>query len=527
MTKYKIISLIDNNRRVIVLLFFAVYLLIGIKVFTDYGVSWDEKFQRTLGKETYSYIVKGNKELLKNRDRHYGSIFEVTLIATEKILHLQDSSDICFARHLANFLIFYLGVFFFYRLCKYHFGDWKAGLLGALFLVLSPRLFAHSFYNPKDIPFLAMFIISIYTLLRYLDKRTLGRIFFHALACALLIDLRVIGVIVPFFTVIFVFSESIGKILLPPDKKQANVFLSFALYAGLLVLLTILFWPILWQNPLSNFMASLKLMTKFPVAGKILYLGNYIEINHPPWHYTPVWIAVSTPLVYLVLFLIGLAAVIKNMIFSFREFYRRHRDYLIFLLWLFFPMTTAIIYRPTLYNSWRHMFFIYPAVLLFALKGVTALREFIKIRFTGGTKCTFDIAIAALITINLAETAWFMAVAHPYQDIYFNALAGKPQNIKNNFEVDYWGLSYRQGLEYIMQTDKRNIIKICAANYGGKWNYPILLPEDRQRIRFVDKIDEADYFISNYSLREKDYPLKNEYYSLTVNGLKIMSVYRL
>ena len=124
-------------------------------------------------------------------------------------------------------------------------------------------------------------------------------------------------------------------------------------------------------------------------------------------------------------------------------------------------------------------------------------------------------------------TAWFMAVAHPYQDIYFNALAGKPQNIKNNFEVDYWGLSYRQGLEYIMQTDKLNIIKICAANYGGKWNYPILLPEDRQRIRFVDKIDEADYFISNYSLREKDYPLKNEYYSLTVNGLKIMSVYRL
>ena len=136
-------------------------------------------------------------------------------------------------RHLVTFLLFYTSVFFFYRLCKYRFNSWKIGLLGSLFLILSPRIFAHSFYNPKDLPFLSMFIISIYTLVSYLNRKTLPRAAIHALICALLIDIRILGIIVPLFTVIFLFADLL--IIKPIKIKNKKIIGSFLLYMALLI----------------------------------------------------------------------------------------------------------------------------------------------------------------------------------------------------------------------------------------------------------------------------------------------------
>ena len=58
------------------------------------------------------------------------------------------------------------------------------GRLGSLFLILSPRIFAHSFYNSKDLAFLSFFIISIYTMVRYLEEKTLASIFSTPLPAA-------------------------------------------------------------------------------------------------------------------------------------------------------------------------------------------------------------------------------------------------------------------------------------------------------------------------------------------------------
>ena len=41
-------------------------------------------------------------------------------------------------------------------------------LIGALFLFLSPRIFAESFYSQKDILFMSMFIINIYYAFHFL-----------------------------------------------------------------------------------------------------------------------------------------------------------------------------------------------------------------------------------------------------------------------------------------------------------------------------------------------------------------------
>ncbi|GAJ22942.1 unnamed protein product, partial [marine sediment metagenome] len=61
---------------------------------------------------------------------------------------------------------------------------------------------------------------------------------------------------------------------------------------------------------------------------------------------------------------------------------------------------------------------------------------------------------------------------HPHQNVYFNFFAGK--NIKERFELDYWGLSYKQALEYVLENDSSEIINIQVSQHPGVYNQFIL-----------------------------------------------------
>jgi len=512
-----------KNYKIIVILFFLVFLFIGIKIYTDYGVSWDEGTNRKNGLLSFNYIFKGDDSLLTYKDRDYGIAFELLLIFIEKIFRLDDHRDIFLMRHLCTFLMFYTGVYFFYLLCKYHFDSWKIGLLGSLFLILSPRIFAHSFYNSKDLAFLSMFIIGIYTLVKYLDKKTLLRSTFHALTCAILIDIRIVGILVPGLTLLFVCIDSLKSRSIKENNKKTIK--SFLLYIFLLMFFTILFWPWLWKNPL-NFIEAFKNMGNFRWDSHVLYLGNYVKSTNLPWHYIPIWIIITTPLFYVFISFVGLYSTIKSKFKSPLNFSNiRKRDDLIFLLWFFLPLLAVIIRRSVLYDDWRHMFFIYPALLIISLAGLLHLFKFIKKKFKGQS---YKIGCTILITIilfSLISTTHSMTKYHPYQNVYFNLLSGT--NVKNNFELDYWGLSYRKALEYILKNDTSQFIKVYVANDPEEINPCILTPNDRDRIKYVEKPEDAKYFLSNYRWHKGDYPYRNEFYSIKVNREKIMVVYKL
>ncbi|MBA7510882.1 hypothetical protein ES705_02871 [subsurface metagenome] len=144
------LKLIENNKKVIVLLFFPGFLFIGLNIFNDYGVHWDEYHNQQFRERWYGYIrdfiSKGflpapvkNKRMF---DLIHGPAFELFLVfIKKKLLNLTDSRDIFLMRHLFTFLLFYSGVFFFYLLSKFHFKSWKIGMLGSLFLILHPRIF--------------------------------------------------------------------------------------------------------------------------------------------------------------------------------------------------------------------------------------------------------------------------------------------------------------------------------------------------------------------------------------------------
>jgi len=170
------------------------------------------------------------------------------------------------------------------------------------------------------------------------------------------------------------------------------------------------------------------------------------------------------------------------------------------------------------------MFFIYPAFLIISLKGLISLFDIIKIKFKGRAYKILNVIIIIFIAFSLVSTTQFMIKNHPFQNVYFNSLAGR--NIKNNFELDYWGLSYRQAFEYILRNDDEKTIKVYVQNLPGKIIVDILTPEERNRLEYVD-LDDAKYFLSNYRFHKDEYPYENEFYSINIDGVKIMVVYKL
>lgn len=502
------------KQRGIVFLFFALYLFTGLCAFKDYGISWDEPACRRAGIVASRYITDGDQSLLSYRDRFYGTAFETFLVLAEKLLPPHaDSRSVFMLRHLLIFLLFYSAVFVFYLLVTRAFPSRLYGLLGCLFLVLHPRIFAHSFYNSKDLPFLSLFIMSIYTLVRFLDRKTPLNALLHALTCALLLDIRISGIAVVLFTVIFLCAD-------PRRMLKAG-----GTYLGLLAVFTVLFWPLLWQAPLHNLMQAFLRMSHFPWEGEVRYLGTSINASALPWHYAPVWIAVSTPLLYTVLFLAGCFFSAQSLIKNPWHPDTEGRDLRIFLLWFFFPLAAVIALKSTLYDEWRHLFFIYPAFVMLALFGLRSAWQAISRRCSQRPAAAI---VAAVIAANLLGVTVFMFRNHPFQNVYFNRLAGRNgEEVRDNFDLDYWGVSYRQALEYIVKNDARNPLRICAANPPALYNTALLKPHERERLVFVRDPHEADYFVTNYRGHKGKYPYAHEPYAITVNGIKILSVFRL
>jgi hypothetical protein len=322
-----------------------------------------------------------------------------------------------------------------------------------------------------------------------------------------------------------------GLILLKVMQHQLlvgrAVLMAFAYFLFITIFIMVS-WPYLWADPIGRFIEALSYMAKLDFPVKSLYMGDIYASNQLPWHYLPVWVGISTPPLYSFLFVVGTVAVCKaGLIHIWRAL--SDDDWLqdcIFLVFFWAPVLAIIFRGATLYDGWRHAYFVYPAFLLLAIKGFV---ELTKIKIYGRSIALLII----LITItSLMITASWMNRNHPYQNVYFNFLAGK--NWKDHFDVDYWGLSNRQALEYILEHDASESINVLAQN-------PVLMPLEMAKILIpvphknriqvlqnTDKNKNADYMITNYRLTaqqtpDKDFELIHE---IKVNREVIVSIYK-
>jgi hypothetical protein len=493
---------------------------VGYAVHADYGVPWDEPVHRDYALAVSRYVLRGDARVFDHPIRVYGPAHEVLLLAAEKVMGARDPHEIPAARHLVNFGVFVIGLVFLYRLALAgtHSHVVSAGTCAAL--VASPLIFAHAFYNSKDVPFMAAFIAAMFTLLRLVEAPTPTRVAAHALTSAWLIAIRVPGVLIPVLTLALVAYAALRA------KTHRQVLITSLLaYAVCTAGLTYAFWPPLWRDPVGSFLHALETMSRYPWTQDVLYAGQFVHATDLPWHYAPVWIGITTPLLYLVAFVGGLPIVVQRAVRELTGPTSARGVYAVALLaWLFVPLVSVIVLGSVLYDGWRQLFFVYPALLLIAAEGVQALVETIRTRWSRPRIRAAAVALGLTSAVAAVGIVQFMVRAHPHQQVFFNALVGGLPGARFNYEMDYWGLSYRQGLEAILRLDRSERITVAVDDQPGSWNARALPYPDRRRLVLVDTPDEAKYFIGTYRLRRQEYPHREVVHREVVDGVPILSV---
>ena len=134
----------------------------------DSGVSGDEDiWQYPHAQRIYNFYATGGTDTSYRtvpEMNPYGMWFEVLGVAVIKMFNIDDYHT---ARHLMNALMGVLAILFaglFSKNCK----NWRAGTIVLILLFLSPRFLGHSFNNPKDIPFAAMFMVALYYIHKFI-----------------------------------------------------------------------------------------------------------------------------------------------------------------------------------------------------------------------------------------------------------------------------------------------------------------------------------------------------------------------
>jgi hypothetical protein len=112
-------------------------------------------------------------------------------------------------------------------------------------------------------------------------------------------------------------------------------------------------------------------------------------------------------------------------------------------------------------------------------------------------------AAAKVLNIFLAIEYAFILVTivgdHPHEHVYFNLPARMTWSpVTQNFDADYWGLSYRKGLETLLARDTARIIHVRVESDPGIFNVGILTPEQRSRISIHGDLHECDYWLAEF-----------------------------
>ena len=522
--------------------FFFAYFILGSLIFQDFGVSLDEPIQRVHGIVSLEYANRllnrplnipqiRDDDIVSYEHRDYGTIFQMFCYVLELSLNINTSKEIFLLRHFMVFFIFWISTICFYKLLLYRFDNVIIALLGVFFLILSPRIFANSFYNPKDLPLLSICIICSYTFVKFVDIKNIKYAILHSLACALAVNTRIVGIYLPIWTICFIILEWIST-----NKKSVYIrshFYTFLIYTILFILLTIAFWPFLWEDPINHFLYAFKSMSHYRWYNGIFFFGKLEYPDTIPWYYIPFWIAITTPVLYLIFFILGLVALAKSLFrkngLSFRSSAERV-DLIMFVL-LFSPILAIIILKSTVYNGWRHMYFVYPFIIYFSTYGFTGCYK----KFTTNkVRRRYKFLFGFLVTIYLGYMVVLVIKVHPLQNVYFNELM-MTTRANDYFDVDYYGISFKQGIEYLLESNGTDIIKVSYSSYRGLNNEYLLNRDQRNRIK-SGKADSANYFITNYhkntqsfnQIINDEFPYDQELiYEISVQGNTVLGVYRI
>jgi hypothetical protein len=412
-------------------------LLSMIALSRDFGFTWDERFQQKYGEEIWDYLHGGlprsTFDTTEGNQYLYGGLVEIVSIAAQHVVR----ADTYVVRHAVDAVFGWAGVVICGLVAGQAFGR-RAGWFAAVMLVLVPRYFGDAMNNPKDVPFavMAMAMLGVTLTIDWSAPRLSPvRALLLALIVALAINIRPLGLVLLLYAcgVIGVGSVLAGVLTTVPDRwRQCAANLG---WLGVVALVSIpagtLAWPYAQAQPFVRPVTAFLQTTRLDWARgfDVLFAGKNLGAGALPWTYVPAWIVMALPPVVLAgLSLSWLVA---------RRGLQQSVAWSGLVAFVAAPVAAAIVRNATIYDGIRHLLFVVPPVVALAAAGWSALLD-TRARTLG----------AMLLIAGLAEPLLFQVRNHPNQVVYFTPLMGGPKSAFARYDMDYWGNSVLQAVEW-------------------------------------------------------------------------------
>jgi hypothetical protein len=160
------------NRSLIIL--FTLSFVIGILTFKDYGESWDElKLYDYASDSLKAYLMwpqHGTIPVTGDHFENYGPAFMMLTTVLKKVgKQIFPNIQTVDIQHFVYFVTFLIGMWAFYQLATRWMSQ-NAALGATLLFMTQPLFWGHAFINPKDIPLLSLFLLSVYLGMRMHDS---------------------------------------------------------------------------------------------------------------------------------------------------------------------------------------------------------------------------------------------------------------------------------------------------------------------------------------------------------------------
>jgi 4-amino-4-deoxy-L-arabinose transferase-like glycosyltransferase len=505
-----------------VLLALVVAYAIGLP---HHGNYWDEEVQRVYGMSVLDWYLSGFSDttFMELGDlRLYGGLVELVLEALAAVV----PGNPWLIRHTAVAGLTVLAVWGVQRLGTLMGGPWL-GVLGMVLLATSPRFFGHGFFNSKDIPTAAFYVLTVLAFARDL-RRPVGAPLRTVLPASVVLGMLLgsrVGATIVFPALL---SGYLVKWWRSGRTRSAFVFLvsrfGVAFVVGWSIMLVA--WPWAVQRPLVYPLVALLASGRFPWRYEQLFGGEFVSSLELPVSYVPTWFGLILPEIVLG----GVFVAVLTL--AWRLVQRRIAwtpELVLVLMASLLPLFYVIVSGAALYDEVRHLLFLQPFIALAAAFGVvTALRA--AADRGPGPLAAAGLAVLGGILLPVVETVRMA----PYEYVYFNAVSGGLRAAAGRYELDYWGLSYREGVEWLEDNHAPAGTRIANCSHPGT-TWPFVDPPLRYvGSPFFGMEGEPDWLLltaphdcSRHPLPPEEFPVAGEVFPVvTRHGVTLLRAIR-
>lgn len=304
---------------------------------------------------------------------------------------------------------------------------------GAVVLLFTaPRVVFHLMANVKDFPLLVIFSLTAIAGHVALERGSLAGLLGAGALWGLALGTKANAVFLPAIPLLVL---AAGGLPATWRGRRARLALGLVGAVGLGLAVLVAVWPYLWAAPWERLGEHLR------------YVGLRRGITRPE-SVAPVFqaIVLTTPPAFLALWGVGLgrATVLAR---------RRDRLALFFLAWQAVVLGRYLLPQAVNFDGVRHFLELFPAMAATAGLGLAWLVDRL-VASSSRVRRHPRAWVAGAVVLALLPGGVAVARSHPFEIAYWNVFAGGYAGARERGlpqASDYWGSSYRLGLEWLNQ----------------------------------------------------------------------------